>query len=78
MAAADKERYTRELATFKSKAAAGGESWTRPKTLSMDGYGVFYRDGKATRHERHTMYRVEEMHAAEPLWFVHILGQLIN
>ena len=26
MAAADKERYTLELATFKSKAAAGGEN----------------------------------------------------
>lgn len=39
-------------------AAAGGESWSRPKTLSMDGYGVFYRGGVATRHERHTMYRV--------------------
>lgn len=39
-------------------AAAGGNLWVRPASLAMDGYGVFYRDGKATKHERHTMYRV--------------------
>ncbi len=39
-------------------AAAGGPDWVRPDTLAMDGYAVFYRDGTAARHERHTMYRV--------------------
>ena len=38
--------------------AAGGESWTRPISLSMDGYAVFYRDGAASKHERHSMWRV--------------------
>ena len=46
-------------------AAAGGESWVRPETLSMDGYAVFYRDGAATRHERHTMYRVYDAGKAD-------------
>lgn len=38
--------------------AAGGVSWARPKSLSMMGYGVFYKDGKATQHETHNMWRV--------------------
>jgi len=38
--------------------AAGGEVWSRPKSLSMAGYGVFYKDGKAVRHETHNMWRV--------------------
>lgn len=42
----------------RAHAAAGEESWTRPKSLSMKGYGVFYRDGKATKHETHNMWRV--------------------
>lgn len=46
-------------------AAAGGESWVRPETLSMDGYAVFYRGGDATRHERHTMYRVYDAGKAD-------------
>lgn len=46
-------------------AAAGGENWVRPETLSMDGYAVFYRGGEATRHERHTMYRVYESGKAD-------------
>lgn len=45
--------------------AAGGESWVRPNTLSMDGYAVFYRDGQATRHQRHTMYRVYDAAKAD-------------
>ncbi|MEL6686662.1 MAG: hypothetical protein AAFP97_03465 [Pseudomonadota bacterium] len=45
--------------------AAGGDAWVRPKTLSMDGYGVFYRDGQATRHERHTMYRAYDAGKAD-------------
>ena len=38
--------------------AAGGESWTRPKSLYMQGYGVFYQGGEAVRHESHSMWRV--------------------
>ncbi len=42
----------------KAHAAAGGQSWARPKTLSMKGYGVFYREGEAVTHETHNMWRV--------------------
>ena len=45
--------------------AAGGDSWVRPETLAMDGYGIFYRDGQATRHERHRMYRVYDAGKAD-------------
>ena len=45
--------------------AAGGHDWSRPETLSMDGYAVFYREGQATRHERHTMYRVYDASKSE-------------
>lgn len=38
--------------------AAGGERWRRPKSLTMQGYGVFYRDGEAAHHEIHNMWRV--------------------
>lgn len=38
--------------------AAGGESWSRPKSLSMTGYGIFYQGGKAVKHETHRMWRV--------------------
>ncbi|MEM7610932.1 MAG: hypothetical protein AAF270_04605 [Pseudomonadota bacterium] len=39
-------------------AAAGGESWRRPTSLSMRGYAVFYREGVASEHEQHNMWRV--------------------
>jgi hypothetical protein len=39
-------------------AAAGGESWGRPKTLYIRGYGVFYENGQAITNERHEMWRV--------------------
>ncbi|MEM7765070.1 MAG: hypothetical protein AAF290_13470 [Pseudomonadota bacterium] len=50
--------------------AAGGEQWRRPRSLSMTGYAVFYRDGKAVRHEQHSMWRVyardkQEAHVAD-------------
>lgn len=50
--------------------AAGGAQWTRPRSLALSGYAVFYRDGKATRHETHNMWRVyergkQEAHAAD-------------
>ena len=38
--------------------AAGGESWLRPETLSMTGYGVFYRNGAATTYDDYRMLRV--------------------
>lgn len=40
--------------------AAGGAQWVRPRSLALTGYAVFYRDGKATRHEQHHMWRVYE------------------
>lgn len=42
----------------RAHAAAGGSTWQRPSSLSMQGYAVFYRDGQATRHEMHNMWRV--------------------
>ena len=30
----------------------------RPRTLHMQGYGIFYRDGRARIHDRHEMWRV--------------------
>ena len=38
--------------------AAGGEVWTRPTSLTMDGYAVFYKNGKSVKHEHHRMWRV--------------------
>jgi len=48
---------------------AGGDFWRRPSTLSLKGYGYFYKDGIKSKHERHEMYRVfedtkKEAHAA--------------
>lgn len=39
-------------------AAAGGELWRRPQTLSMDGYAVFYPGGETRKNEHHRMWRV--------------------
>lgn len=38
--------------------AAGGETWRRPMTLYLRGYGVFYESGRALINERHEMWRV--------------------
>ncbi|MEO1406108.1 MAG: hypothetical protein AAFV54_06415, partial [Pseudomonadota bacterium] len=38
--------------------AAGGETWVRPQSLHMSGYGLFRRNGEMTRHDRHEMWRV--------------------
>ncbi|MGJ8563026.1 MAG: hypothetical protein ACSHXY_05685 [Alphaproteobacteria bacterium] len=40
--------------------AAGGEAWSRPISLAMDGYAVFYKNGSAAKHETHRMWRVYE------------------
>lgn len=61
----DGPERTAEDIMLAAHAAAGGPEWVRPGTLSMDGYGVFYRNGKATRHERHTMYRVYDAGKAD-------------
>lgn len=52
------ETITAAQIMTKAHAAAGGETWTRPQSLSMRGYGVFYKDGKASKHETHNMWRV--------------------
>jgi len=41
----------------RAHAAAGGSAWTRPQSLSMDGYAVFYTDGQAVKNEHHRMWR---------------------
>jgi hypothetical protein len=51
------ELSAREIVS-RATAAAGGDSWRRPKTLKLTGYAVFYRDGKATVHERYEFDRV--------------------
>ena len=37
---------------------AGGQSWLRPKSLFMSGYGVFYRDGRTATYDDYRMWRV--------------------
>lgn len=44
----------------RAHTAAGGETWTHPESLSMSGYSIFYRGGKASKHEIHNMWRVYE------------------
>lgn len=48
---------------------SGGSFWSRPKSLSLKGYGYFYKNGVRSIHEKHEMYRVfentkDEAHAA--------------
>jgi hypothetical protein len=38
--------------------AAGGEAWSRPRTLHMVGEAVFYEREGEVRHERYEMWRV--------------------
>lgn len=49
-----------DAATIMQRAheAAGGAQWVRPQSLALTGYAVFYRDGRASRHEQHRMWRV--------------------
>ncbi|MBI1392776.1 MAG: hypothetical protein GC152_08555 [Alphaproteobacteria bacterium] len=54
----------------KAHEAAGGETWVRPSTLKMTGYGVFYRGGKTSVYDEYTMLRAypgakEDAHAAD-------------
>jgi hypothetical protein len=43
----------------RATAAAGGETWRRPRTLYLEGYGTFYNaDGTALINESHRMWRV--------------------
>ena len=44
----------------KAHVKAGGDFWRRPKSLTLKGYGIFYRDGKPSKHEKHNMWRVFE------------------
>ena len=37
---------------------AGGESWVKPQSLYLDGYGLFYSNGDTAYHEKHMMWRV--------------------
>lgn len=43
----------------RATAAAGGESWRRPTTLYLEGYGTFYAtDGTPLINESHRMWRI--------------------
>lgn len=43
----------------RATAAAGGETWRRPRTLFLEGYAVFYGPGGAPLvNQRHAMWRV--------------------
>lgn len=44
----------------KAHKASGGNFWKRPKSLTLKGYGIFYKDGDSVVHERHNMWRVYE------------------
>lgn len=44
----------------KAHEKAGGDFWQKPKSLTMKGHAIFYRDGKANKHETHNMWRVFE------------------
>jgi hypothetical protein len=59
------ETLTAKTIMIRAHEAAGGETWRRPQTLSMDGYAVFYRDGKTVKHERHRMWRVYDANKAD-------------
>lgn len=41
----------------KAHEKAGGEFWRRPKSLTLRGYGIFYRNGDSVKHEKHNMWR---------------------
>ena len=44
----------------KAHEKAGGEFWQKPRSLTMKGHAIFYRDGKASKHQTHNMWRVFE------------------
>ena len=52
------EPLTAEAIVASAYDAAGGETWRRPRTLAMTGYGIFYDGAEPVRHERHSMWRV--------------------
>ncbi|MFP2995349.1 hypothetical protein ABN763_05545 [Spongiivirga sp. MCCC 1A20706] len=44
----------------KAHEKAGGDFWQKPKSLTLKGHAVFYKDGNASKHETHNMWRVFE------------------
>jgi len=58
--AIEKESLTARVIMQKAHQKAGGEFWKNPKSLSLKGHAVFYKDGKASEHETHNMWRVFE------------------
>lgn len=42
-------------------AAAGGDTWVKPRSLIMKGYGIFYQGSEAFINQRHEMWRVYPM-----------------
>jgi hypothetical protein len=55
----DQPNQSARIIVERATAAAGGESWRRPRTLYLEGYGTFYApDGTALINENHRMWRV--------------------
>lgn len=55
----DNPSLTARTIVERATAAAGGETWRRPRTLYLEGYGTFYnRDGTHLLNQRHRMWRV--------------------
>lgn len=42
----------------RAHAAAGGETWVTPRTLTMSGYGLFFDGENVRKHDEHRMWRV--------------------
>lgn len=44
----------------KAHEKAGGQFWQQPKSLTLKGHAIFYKNGKESKHETHLMWRVFE------------------
>ena len=42
----------------RAHAAAGGDTWVNPATLTMTGYGLFFSGAEVRKHDSHRMWRV--------------------
>ena len=51
-------QFTATQIMQKAHEKAGGDFWRRPKSLSLKGYGIFYKNGDSVKHEKHNMWRV--------------------
>ena len=56
----DTSPLTAQVIMQKAHDRAGGSFWSKPKSLTMKGYGLFYENGKTNKNEIHNMWRVYE------------------